>query len=169
MAKSRINIAFVSIVTTIIVSAIFVLLFLQYTRRMPPSYPPTVIIPPQTQTQPETPPQTQQETPPQTQTPSLPAIRQSEQTARQLGLLVEGTRILPFFGYRLHHDRWVYWTTSDQFNSNRLPVQVNEQDCEDQNGCIEVFDGDKVFVPAYGTEFTVQLYKNVIRYNPFSF
>jgi len=91
-----------------------------------------------------------------------------DQSFQQVGLLT-GTpnvaadtqpTLLPLFGRRVRSDRFQYYVGSDKQTMLRLPVEVGGRKCDDDIGCTELYDGDKVVVPTYaGYTFVVTLYK----------
>ena len=86
---------------------------------------------------------------------------------QQVGVITaetkDGVKILPLFGRQLWKgaNRWNFYTSTDQYNSLKLPVYSKKRDCQDQNGCDELYDGDQVIIPQYGdtTHFKVSIYK----------
>lgn len=86
---------------------------------------------------------------------------------QQVGVITadtkEGVKILPLFGRQLWKgsNRWNFYTSTDQYNSLKLPVYSKKRDCQDQNGCDELYDGDQVVIPQYGenSQFKVSMYK----------
>jgi hypothetical protein len=70
--------------------------------------------------------------------------------------------ILPLFGKKINNrnDRWNYYTATDKNNMIRLPIKFNNANCEDDIGCREVYNDDKIEIELYkGRIFTVLLYK----------
>lgn len=70
--------------------------------------------------------------------------------------------ILPLFARNVYGrgDRFQYYTMSDKRLMVHLPVQFNNRECEDRNGCDELYNGDKITVTSYeNREFTVTIYK----------
>lgn len=112
-----------------------------------------------------------------TRDPAYP-LRGVPQDFQQMGTLVsaapEGAAgaqptILPLVGRPspTNRDRWNYYTATDQYNMMRLPVTVDGKDCQEDVGCREIADGDAVRIPAYGKDFTAQVYKyDRPQYNP---
>ena len=52
----------------------------------------------------------------------------------------------------------------------KLPIQVKKRDCLDDNGCEELYNGDQVSIPQYGSdrEFKVSIYNlDKPRYIPY--
>jgi hypothetical protein len=77
--------------------------------------------------------------------------------------------ILPLFGRSIdsNRNRWNYYTRSDGINPVQLPIQYKRRDCDDDNGCDELNDGDSVGVPILGGAYTVSLYRySTPRYIP---
>jgi hypothetical protein len=86
---------------------------------------------------------------------------------QQVGVITsdtnQGSKILPLFGRQQWKggNRWNFYTSTDQYNSLKLPIYSKKRDCQDQNGCDELYDGDDVVVPQYGENniFKVTMYK----------
>ena len=86
---------------------------------------------------------------------------------QQVGVITsetnDGVKILPLFGRPQWKgaNRWNFYTSTDQYNSLKLPVYSKKRDCQDQNGCDELYDGDQVVIPQYGenSKFKVSMYK----------
>lgn len=77
--------------------------------------------------------------------------------------------ILPLFGRVIdsNRNRWNYYTRSDGLNPVQLPLQFKRRNCDDDNGCEELSDGDSVGVPILGNSYTVSMYKySTPRYLP---
>lgn len=77
--------------------------------------------------------------------------------------------ILPLFGRKLstNRDRWNYYTRTDGFNPVQVPVQFKRRNCDDDNGCDEIMEGDSVGVPVLGNSFTANVYRySTPRYLP---
>ena len=93
----------------------------------------------------------------------------------QLGVIYqEGSdpnkKILPLHGKQTYcgSQQWYYYTFTDQYNAIRLPVIHKGKSCQDNYGCQEIYDGDKVKIIGYDTEFRVKLYnKNCPKYIPY--
>lgn len=70
--------------------------------------------------------------------------------------------ILPLYGRKLYNrsDRWQYYTATDKNNMMRLPLNYENRDCEDDVGCRELYNGDKLTVDIYkDREFTATIYR----------
>ena len=77
--------------------------------------------------------------------------------------------ILPLFGRTIDsgRNRWNYYTRTDGMNPVQVPVQFKRRNCDDDNGCDEISDGDSVGVPVMGQSFTVSIYRySTPRYMP---
>ena len=86
---------------------------------------------------------------------------------QQIGILTSNESdkepiVLPLFSRRLHNhkERWNYYTATDKNNMMRLPIVFQNMNCEDDIGCREIYDGDKLNIEIYqGREFTATIYK----------
>jgi hypothetical protein len=82
---------------------------------------------------------------------------------QQVGAINSDTEILPLYGRPRWPgaNRWNYYTSTDSFQSVKLPVHFKHRDCQDDNGCDEVYDGDNVRIPQYGKdrEFKANIYR----------
>lgn len=84
---------------------------------------------------------------------------------QQIGILTSDQTdkepiVLPLFGRKIRSDRWQYYTATDKTNMLRLPLRINNRDCEDTIGCDEIYTGDELFVEIYqGRVFTATIYK----------
>ncbi len=70
--------------------------------------------------------------------------------------------ILPLFAKRLRNNRdiWQYYTATDKNNMMRLPIVHYNMKCDDDIGCKEIYDGDKLHIEIYqGRIFTATIYK----------
>jgi hypothetical protein len=95
-------------------------------------------------------------------------LRRVETPFQQVGTLVYKRAdedaepiILPLFGRPMptRADRWEYYTATDKQNMLKIPINFERNDCLEEVGCREVYNRDKVFIPAYEKEFEVNLYK----------
>lgn len=70
------------------------------------------------------------------------------------------TNILPLFGRPTYtgSNRWNYYTSSDKFQSVKLPINIDGRKCTEDLGCNELRDGDMVSIPSYNGKFKVELY-----------
>jgi hypothetical protein len=95
---------------------------------------------------------------------------------QQVGVLIEehaaGTdnkRILPLYGEQTYSgsNQWKYYTGTDGFQSVKLPVIHNNRNCQDENGCNEIYDNNQVNILAYNTPYKASIYKlDAPRYIP---
>lgn len=77
--------------------------------------------------------------------------------------------ILPLFGRTIDsgRNRWNYYTRTDGMNPVQVPVQFKRRNCDDDNGCDEISDGDSIGVPVMGQSFTASIYRySTPRYMP---
>jgi len=85
------------------------------------------------------------------------------QNYQQVGVINDGDKILPIYGRPRWPgaSKWNYYTSTDGFQSVKLPVFAKNRDCQDTNGCDELYDGDKVEIPQYGKgrDFDVSIYR----------
>ena len=90
----------------------------------------------------------------------------------KIGVLVndDKSKILPLYSRTLfsNSNKYNYYTKTDGFQSESLPVRINERDCTDPEvGCVEVYSGDNVYVNELGQKFTAEIYKkDSFVYNP---
>jgi hypothetical protein len=71
--------------------------------------------------------------------------------------------VLPLFGKKIYgrSDRWNYYTATDKNNMMRIPVKFENKDCEDEIGCNQIYDKDKLNIDIYQDKsFTATIYKN---------
>lgn len=84
---------------------------------------------------------------------------------QQVGLLTSHETdkepiVLPLFGRKVRSDRWQYYTATDKNNLMRIPLQYQNQDCEEDIGCREIYSGDKLTVSIYQDRvFTATVYR----------
>lgn len=82
---------------------------------------------------------------------------------QQVGAINSGDKILPLFGRPRWPgaSKWNYFTSTDSFQSVKLPVNFKNRDCLDEIGCDEVYDGDSVGIPQFGQEreFKANIYR----------
>lgn len=77
--------------------------------------------------------------------------------------------LLPLFGRTIdsNRNRWNYYTRSDGMNPVQVPVQFKRRNCEDDNGCDEISDGDSIGVPLLGNSYIAKIYRySTPRYLP---
>ena len=85
---------------------------------------------------------------------------------QQVGALIENTdienkKMLPLFGEQTYPGsrQWKYYTSSNGYQSVKLPVFNKNRNCQDRFGCDEIWDGNIVTVKGYNNEFKATIYK----------
>ena len=85
---------------------------------------------------------------------------------QQVGVLIEegdkDSKLLPLYGEQSWPGsrQWKYYTSSDGFQSVKLPVISNNRDCQDTYGCDEIYNDSHVSVQGYkGRKFKANIYK----------
>ena len=73
----------------------------------------------------------------------------------------EDGKLLPLYGRRSisSRDRYNYYTRTDSYNPLPIPVYMKGRDCQDQVGCPELYDGDKVKMSAINQTGEVTIYR----------
>jgi hypothetical protein len=77
--------------------------------------------------------------------------------------------VLPLFGRAVDtgRNRWNYYTRTDGMNPVQVPVQFKRRNCDDDNGCDEILEGDNVGVPVLGQSYVANIYRySTPRYVP---
>jgi len=100
---------------------------------------------------------------------------------QQVGLLVapggsplsgNGERTLvPLYGRRTmaSRNKWNYYMRTDGLNPVQVPIKYKNRECDDDNGCDEIFNGDEISVPAQGQTYKANIYRQKsLVYNPFT-
>lgn len=80
------------------------------------------------------------------------------------------SNILLLFGRPTYSgsNRWNYYTSSDKFQTVKLPISLEGRRCTDDLGCNELRNGDMVVIPSYNGRFRVEIYDwDKPRYIPF--
>ena len=69
-------------------------------------------------------------------------------------------QILPLFGKPIHPgaSKWLYYTSTSDYQSVKIPIHRNGRKCQGDYGCEEVYEGDLVNVHPYRCKFRVSLY-----------
>ena len=78
--------------------------------------------------------------------------------------------VLPLYGKPLYRgsSKWFYYTETDRNRPIKIPISVNNNDCMDDRGCDEIYDGGVVSIPSLNGDFNVKIYKfNKPRYIPY--
>jgi len=85
---------------------------------------------------------------------------------QQVGVLMDmsggdANKLLPLYGQETYpgSNQWNYYTASDGFQSVKLGVIQNNKDCQDHNGCSEIYDGTSINVNGYSGDFKANVYK----------
>jgi hypothetical protein len=70
-------------------------------------------------------------------------------------------KLLPLFGRRSisSRERYNYYTRTDSYNPLPLPIEIQGRDCQDQVGCPELFNGDRIKLSATNESGEVTIYK----------
>ena len=70
-------------------------------------------------------------------------------------------KLLPLFGRRSisARERYNYYTRTDSYNPLPIPIEMQGRDCQDQVGCPELYNGDKVKMSATNEIGEVTIYK----------
>jgi hypothetical protein len=90
------------------------------------------------------------------------ATRGLPESYQSMGIITVGDgKVLPLYGRRTssRSDRFQYYTRTDSYNPVQLPVKYKNRDCEDVNGCEELFDGDRVNITGNGESGPVKIYR----------
>ena len=95
---------------------------------------------------------------------NLPAVatRGVPDTYQSMGILTtKDGQVLPLYGRRTasRSDRFQYYTRTDSYNPIQMPVRYKNRECEDVNGCEELFDGDSIQINPTGEEARVKIYR----------
>ena len=76
-------------------------------------------------------------------------------------------KLLPLFGRRCisSRERYNYYTRTDSYNPLPLPIEMQGRDCQDQVGCPELYNGDKVKLSATNDigEVTIYRVRDIVR------
>ncbi len=78
--------------------------------------------------------------------------------------------ILPLYGKPTYpgSNNWLYYTSTDSFNTVKISLLHKNKDCQKEYGCQEIYNGDTVTVPSYDGEFTTNIYElDKPRYIPY--
>lgn len=87
---------------------------------------------------------------------------------QSMGIVKTGDgKLLPLYGRRSisSRERYNYYTRTDTYNPIPIPVHMQGRDCQDQVGCPELFNGDRVKLSALGEtgEVTIYRVRDIIR------
>ena len=94
---------------------------------------------------------------------------------QQVGTLTRQTEgqdalILPLYGKPTYpgSNLWLYYTSSNSYNSIKIPIEHKNKNCQKHHGCPEIYDGDEITVPSYQGLFIANLYEiDAPRYIPY--
>jgi hypothetical protein len=86
---------------------------------------------------------------------------------QQIGILTANEMdkepiILPLFAKKVRNnkERWQYYTATDKNNMMRLPIVHQNMKCDEDIGCKEIYDGDKLYIQIYqGRVFNATIYR----------
>ena len=82
------------------------------------------------------------------------------------------SNILPLFGRPTYSgsNKWNYYTSSDKFQTVKLPISIDGRKCTDDIGCNELMNGDMITIPSYNGRFKVEIYDfDRPRYIPYAY
>jgi len=97
-------------------------------------------------------------------TQTLPAIptRGIPESYQSMGVLkTDSGQMLPLYGRRTssRSDRFQYYTRTDSFNPVQLPLEYRRHNCQDDVGCEELYDGEKLKIGATGESAVATIYR----------
>ena len=81
---------------------------------------------------------------------------------QSMGIVKTGDgKLLPLYGRRSigSRERYNYYTRTDTYNPIPIPVTIKGRDCQDQVGCPELYDGDRVKLSATDETGEVTIYR----------
>lgn len=95
---------------------------------------------------------------------TLPAIptRGVPETYQSMGTIrTEDGQILPLYGRRTasRSDRFQYYTRTDTYNPVQIPIQYKKRNCQDDVGCDELYDRDRVHLGPLQKSGEVTVYR----------
>ena len=95
---------------------------------------------------------------------TLPAIptRGVPETYQSMGTIrTEDGQILPLYGRRTasRSDRFQYYTRTDTYNPVQIPIQYKRRNCQDDVGCDELYDRDRVHLGPLQKSGEVTVYR----------
>lgn len=69
--------------------------------------------------------------------------------------------IISLYGHPTYNGsgKWNYYVTSDKYPSVKLPITVKGKRCDNEFGCEEINNGDKLTIPEYNGTFTTNIYE----------
>ena len=90
------------------------------------------------------------------------ATRGLPEAYQSMGIVTTSSgELLPLYGRRVasRSDRFNYYTRTDTNNPIPLPIKYNRRDCQDDVGCDELFDGDRVDIVPTKQNGSVTIYR----------
>lgn len=84
------------------------------------------------------------------------------ETYQSMGVLqTDNGQILPLYGRRTAYssNRYNYYTRTDTNNPVPLPIHYKRRDCQDSNGCDELFSGETIKILPTGGSATATIYQ----------
>lgn len=81
---------------------------------------------------------------------------------QSMGIVNTGDgKLLPLYGRRSigSRERYNYYTRTDSYNPIPIPITIKGRDCQDQVGCPELYDGDRVKLSATDQTGEVTIYR----------
>jgi len=95
---------------------------------------------------------------------TLPAIptRGIPETYQSMGTIrTDDGQILPLYGRRTasRSDRFQYYTRTDTYNPVQIPIQHKKRNCQDDVGCEELYDRDRVHLGPLQKSGEVTVYR----------
>ena len=91
------------------------------------------------------------------------------QSYQQLGIIKTESGLYPLYGRRIDSTSsfYHYYTRTDTYNPLPLPIYYNKRDCQDINGCYELYNGDEVIVAPSKEKGIITIYRsNGLTYIP---
>jgi hypothetical protein len=87
--------------------------------------------------------------------------RGAPESYQQMGVITGADgKVLPLYGRRVapRSDYFNYYTRTDTYNPVALPVTYKNKDCQDNQGCSEIFSGESLRISPTGEVGKVTLY-----------
>ena len=84
------------------------------------------------------------------------------ETYQSMGIVkMPDGKLLPLYGRRCisSRERYNYYTRTDSYNPLPIPVHMQGRDCQDQVGCPELYNGDRVQIPSLDQSGEVTIYR----------
>ncbi len=87
--------------------------------------------------------------------------RGAPESYQQMGILTGSDgKMLPLYGRRVapRSDYFNYYTRTDTYNPVAVPLTYKNKDCQDNQGCSEIFSGESIRLSPTGESVKVTLY-----------